>query len=109
VSNVEPVKWNKEAFDRLVLPPKTKELIKALLVRTGERATDQIGLCGGKRQDLIAGKGTGLIVLLHGGPGTGKTLTAGTRSSISVIKRFLKLPRECCGVGGDAALPSNLR
>lgn len=36
-----------------------------------------------KRQDIIAGKGNGLTMLLHGGPGTGKTLTAGmeTRSS----------------------------
>lgn len=74
---MEPVKWNKEAFDRLVLPPKTKELIKALLLTNEGRASDPVGVCGGKRQDLIAGKGTGLIVLLHGGPGTGKTLTAG--------------------------------
>lgn len=26
--------------------------------------------------DVIEGKGKGLIILLHGGPGTGKTLTA---------------------------------
>ena len=26
--------------------------------------------------DVIEGKGNGLIILLHGGPGTGKTLTA---------------------------------
>ena len=31
----------------------------------------------GKRDDIIASKGNGLIILLHGGPGTGKTLTAG--------------------------------
>jgi SpoVK/Ycf46/Vps4 family AAA+-type ATPase len=30
-----------------------------------------------KRDDIIASKGNGLIILLHGGPGTGKTLTAG--------------------------------
>jgi hypothetical protein len=30
-----------------------------------------------KRDDIIASKGAGLIILLHGGPGTGKTLTAG--------------------------------
>ncbi|KUJ08921.1 P-loop containing nucleoside triphosphate hydrolase protein [Mollisia scopiformis] len=76
VRKVEPVNWNKEAFDRLVLPPKTKELIKALLLTNEGRVSDPVGVCGGKRQDLIAGKGTGLIVLLHGGPGTGKTLTA---------------------------------
>lgn len=26
--------------------------------------------------DIMEGKGNGLILLLHGGPGTGKTLTA---------------------------------
>jgi transcriptional regulator with AAA-type ATPase domain len=26
--------------------------------------------------DIIAGKGNGLLILLHGSPGTGKTLTA---------------------------------
>lgn len=30
----------------------------------------------GKMDDIIAGKGNGLIILLHGSPGTGKTLTA---------------------------------
>jgi hypothetical protein len=77
VNRIEPVKWNKEAFERLVLPPRTKELLKALLVHNGSKGSEQRGFWGGKRQDLIAGKGTGLIVLLHGGPGTGKTLTAG--------------------------------
>ena len=27
--------------------------------------------------DIVAGKGNGLIMLFHGSPGTGKTLTAG--------------------------------
>lgn len=30
-----------------------------------------------KWDDIIAGKGSGLTMLLRGGPGTGKTLTAG--------------------------------
>lgn len=30
----------------------------------------------GTLNDIIAGKGNGLIILLHGSPGTGKTLTA---------------------------------
>ena len=60
-----------------MLPPRQKEIIKALVLRTSARESDQTGVCGGKRQDLIVGKGTGLVVLLHGGPGTGKTLTAG--------------------------------
>ena len=70
--------WNKTAYDRLVLPPETKDLVKALVaVRTSQRGVKQgLGLAG-KREDIIAGKGNGLIMLLHGGPGTGKSLTAG--------------------------------
>jgi hypothetical protein len=79
VDYIRPVSWNKAAFDRLVLPKRTKNLIKALvMVRNpkSENSAVQIGLRG-DRDDIIAGKGSGLIMLLHGGPGTGKTLTAG--------------------------------
>ena len=78
VDNVFNVTWNKDAFERLVLPSNTKELIKALvMVRTSVPGKTQDTSLAGKRDDLIAGKGNGLIMLLHGGPGTGKTLTAG--------------------------------
>jgi len=79
VDCIRPVSWNKAAFDRLVLPKRTKNLIKALvMVRNpkSENSAFQIGLRG-NCDDIIAGKGSGLIMLLHGGPGTGKTLTAG--------------------------------
>jgi chloramphenicol 3-O-phosphotransferase len=47
------------------------------MVRTskcGKREDTNLAL---KKDDIIASKGSGLIILLHGGPGTGKTLTAG--------------------------------
>ena len=47
------------------------------MVRTSMPGKTQGTSLAGKRDDLIAGKGNGLIMLLHGGPGTGKTLTAG--------------------------------
>ncbi|VUC30849.1 unnamed protein product [Clonostachys rosea] len=78
VHQIRPVCWNKVAFDQLVLPKRTKKLIKGLvMVRkpTGDGSKFQSGFRG-KRDDIIAGKGSGLIMLLHGGPGTGKTLTA---------------------------------
>ena len=44
-------------------------------VRTSSRGVKQ-GLCvAGKRTDITNGKGNGLIMLLNGGPDTGKTLT----------------------------------
>jgi len=56
------------AFERLVLEEKSKELIKALVT---------VHVSTNKMSDIISGKGAGLIILLHGSPGTGKTLTAG--------------------------------
>ena len=59
--------WNKKAFESLVVENETKELIQALV--TNQLKAEQ-------STDLISGKGNGLIILLHGGPGTGKTFTA---------------------------------
>jgi hypothetical protein len=53
-------------------------LIKALvMVRASKHGKRQDTNPSLKRDDIIASKGSGLIILLHGGPGTGKTLTAG--------------------------------
>ncbi|KAK4185152.1 P-loop containing nucleoside triphosphate hydrolase protein [Podospora australis] len=68
VDYITDVTWNKEAFRRLVVPPETKELIQAAVTAHGSNMT--------AARDIIAGKGQGLLILLHGGPGTGKTLTA---------------------------------
>ncbi|KAI0205552.1 hypothetical protein F4808DRAFT_472240 [Astrocystis sublimbata] len=67
VDKIGPVAWNKQAFKHLVIKNKTKRLIQALISNQIEAE---------KSTDLITGKGNGLIMLLHGGPGTGKTLTA---------------------------------
>lgn len=57
VDLVSPVKWNKKAFQNLVVDEDTKELIIALV--TNQLAVE-------KATDLMGGKGNGLIVLLHG-------------------------------------------
>lgn len=64
---IEPVSWNKAAFARLVLKQDKKDLIEALV-------TNHLKV--GSMVDVIEGKGNGLVILLHGGPGTGKTFTA---------------------------------
>ncbi|KAK6085114.1 AAA family ATPase [Seiridium cupressi] len=67
---ISEVQWDKKAFDNLVLSDnRTKELIHALI-------TTKLAAEKGQGADLIKGKGYGLIMLLHGGPGTGKTITA---------------------------------
>jgi SpoVK/Ycf46/Vps4 family AAA+-type ATPase len=69
VEEVHGIDWNKGAFDRLVLKEQIKELIKALI-------TAHMASSNSNTPDIIEGKGNGLIILLHGGPVTGKTLTA---------------------------------
>ena len=69
VSQLGPVKFRDDAFRRLVIKGKHKTVVKAMV----RSHLDNKHASG----DLIQGKGRGLVVLLHGSPGTGKTLTAG--------------------------------
>ena len=90
VDYISDVTWNREAFRTLVVESKAKDLIQALV--TSQLETE-------KSTDLIAGKGNGLILLLHGGPGTGKTLTAESVAEIAEKPLY----RVTCGDVGTKA------
>src|SRR5271169_6398581 len=62
------IQWNKQAFEHLVPPQNTKALVKSLVEGDGADSATV--------RDVIPGKHGGCIVILHGRPGTGKTLTA---------------------------------
>lgn len=87
---ISDVVWNQEAFQSLVIERREKDLIQALVMNQIEAE---------KSTDLISGKGNGLILLLHGGPGTGKTLTA--ESVAEIAKK--PLYRVTCGDVGTKA------
>ncbi|CAF9941983.1 MAG: hypothetical protein HETSPECPRED_004597 [Heterodermia speciosa] len=94
VDGVHEISWNKAAYDRLVINDDTKKLIRALVtVRTSQRGIKHGLGVAGKRVDIIAGKGNGLIMLLHGGPGTGKSLTAESVAEIAEMPLY----RVTCG------------
>ncbi|PKY03828.1 hypothetical protein P168DRAFT_254563 [Aspergillus campestris IBT 28561] len=62
------------AFDQLVLEEGHKPMIVSLIAqhfRDKKLASDE-----GEQFDIVKGKGKGLILLLHGAPGVGKTSTA---------------------------------
>ncbi|KAM0517395.1 hypothetical protein ACHAPE_004926 [Trichoderma viride] len=70
IVNLQPVKWNEDALSHLVFDEKKKRMLEGLVRHHTNRSRRN------EKGDLIAGKGQSLVVLLHGPPGVGKTLTA---------------------------------
>jgi hypothetical protein len=68
INQLEPVVWNLDAFSKLVMDTRKRNLIHTLVKshRNGAETFD----------DVVSGKGKGLVGLLSGSPGVGKTLTA---------------------------------
>lgn len=75
----EPVFEEDMMSKKLVIPTEHREIVTSLV----ESYTS-----GNLRfSDFVKGKGRGLVILLHGSPGTGKTLTAGKLLYCDVILR----------------------
>ena len=92
-----------DGFQKLVLPDGHKDIVRALVNTHARRVT------GGTRPtttqpkhefDLVKGKGQGLIILLHGAPGVGKTSTA---ECVAANAGRPLLPITCGDLGGSNA------
>ncbi|EHK26665.1 uncharacterized protein TRIVIDRAFT_4009, partial [Trichoderma virens Gv29-8] len=70
VNNLQEVNWNKDVMNHLVMDKRKKNMLEGLVRHHSDRDLRH------NTGDLIAGKGQGLVILLHGPPGVGKTLTA---------------------------------
>jgi hypothetical protein len=66
VDQFTKISWSQNAFDHLVLSERNKTLIQSLVF------ADRSGMIS----DVVSCKAGGSTVMLHGKPGTGKTLTA---------------------------------
>ncbi|KAI0902654.1 P-loop containing nucleoside triphosphate hydrolase protein [Ustulina deusta] len=69
VDELRPMTWNDEAFDKLVLPGDEKQLAWEFVEAKSLSQSE-------KFDDFIPDKGRGLIILMFGPPGVGKTFTA---------------------------------
>ncbi|KAI0413977.1 hypothetical protein F5X98DRAFT_390342 [Xylaria grammica] len=69
IERLEPTRFNVNAFESLQMALATKDLVRALVSGAYSRHADDF-------DDIIRGKGKGLVMLLHGDPGVGKTLMA---------------------------------
>jgi hypothetical protein len=68
-----PIVWNPMAFEHLVLSERKKTLIKSVVFSDRSKWIS----------DVVKNKAGGSIIVLHGKPGTGKTLTAEAVSELS--------------------------
>ena len=104
VDDIKPIKWNDNAYDHLVYDEKQKDLVLSFV--DNHKRTNS-GL-----EDVIMGKGQGLILLLSGPPGTGKTLTAEavadkTRRPLYYLQADRKSTRLNSSHSGESRMPSS--
>ncbi|ELR03570.1 hypothetical protein GMDG_06228 [Pseudogymnoascus destructans 20631-21] len=70
IADISGISWNESLFNQLAIPDKSKKLIEALTTAQSSGKTKYTF------DDFVEGKGRGLIMLLYGPPGVGKTMTA---------------------------------
>ncbi|KAK1236511.1 hypothetical protein PQX77_000240 [Marasmius sp. AFHP31] len=78
IDRLQDIEWSGEPLESLVLGEQQKTLIRALVEQHSNRSKNF--------DDVVKGKGRGLIGLLCGSPGCGKTLTA------EALAEFTKRP-----------------
>lgn len=91
-----------DGFSRLVMPPGHRDIVRSL-VQTHIRKVARGHATSARAHqgfDVVRGKGRGLIILLHGAPGVGKTSTAECVAANAGKPLF---PITCGDLGGDTA------
>ena len=88
-NKAENIQFDDNAFDMLVMEDSRKEMLLALV------ETD-----ASHDYDLISGKGGGSVILLHGEPGLGKTLSA---EAVAELKRQPLYKVSMSEIGTDVA------
>ncbi|KAF2871550.1 hypothetical protein BDV95DRAFT_572261 [Massariosphaeria phaeospora] len=123
-SGIRPINYDKKMLDTLVLEPHIKKMIQSLtdkyiktlkadearekrsLDNPDQALEDVVDEESAWSADFVKGKGEGLIFLLHGKPGVGKTYTA---ECIAQNAERPLLTLTCADIGTDPAyIESNL-
>lgn len=101
IDNITDLEYAGDNFSKLVLPEGHDKIVKSLVENhLNTRNQELLGeKRGAQHADLVRGKGKGLIILLHGAPGVGKTSTA--ECIADYTKRPL-FPLTCGDIGETA-------
>ncbi|KAL0261301.1 hypothetical protein SLS55_004998 [Diplodia seriata] len=93
-----------DGFEKLILPDGHKEIVRALVKTHARDGTTKnnnpVAQMSQRQFDVVKGKGKGLIILLHGAPGVGKTSTAECVAANAGRPLF---PITCGDLGGTSA------
>ncbi|KAI4276855.1 MAG: hypothetical protein LQ337_002202 [Flavoplaca oasis] len=77
IDNIRPLERQHDGFESLILPPGVSRLVESLVkTHDPQNMPSFVSNEPEHHVDLVRGKGKGLIILLHGAPGVGKTSTA---------------------------------
>ena len=100
IDKISTVTNEGNGFKKLVLKKGYAEIVQALVETHFNGPSPGTGKVKQEHEvDLVRGKGKGLIILLHGAPGVGKTSTA--ESVAELVKRPL-FPITCGDIGETA-------
>jgi hypothetical protein len=84
LDSVKEIVWDSQAFDSLVLPQGQQDL-KALILAFANAQSKQAD----SFDDVVQGKGRGIIMQLSGPPGVGKTLTAESVAEVMKVPLYV--------------------
>ncbi|GIC93697.1 ATP-binding protein [Aspergillus udagawae] len=84
LDSVKDIVWDSQAFDSLVLPQGQQDL-KALILAFANAQSKQAD----SFDDVVQGKGRGIIMQLSGPPGVGKTLTAESVAEVMKVPLYV--------------------
>ncbi len=102
LDRIHQVHRQSEGFESLILPEGVARLVEGLVQTHGVRDETAVPideLDSEHQFDLVRGKGKGLIILLHGAPGLGKTSTA---ECVADYTRKPLFPITCGDIGETA-------
>jgi hypothetical protein len=108
VGDIKDITWTDEererGFNDLVIPLNYRQMLLALVENHARGSAKAQGMesSASGHMDLVAGKGNGLIILLHGPPGAGKTSTAET------IAAYTKRPLYSITCGDIGTVPEDI-
>lgn len=102
IARLKPLPIVSDPFNDLKIPERDEDLIRFVVHSHFDKKEIQRNLQNKEvelvEQDFIRGKGKGLVILLHGAPGVGKTATA---EAVAAAHRRPLFPITCGDLGID--------